>query len=84
VDSTVATVTEIRSYLQSHQFRKLFLERLGWDRAHGSKVLIVGEREFELELAAQKRGFLVLASRVHRTVLANRKLLRLQRLGQKL
>lgn len=62
--------------METHQFRKLFLEQLGWDRANGNQSVHAGDRDFQLELVAQKRGFLILASHVHRTVLANRKLLR--------
>lgn len=67
---------EICSHLESHEFRKLFLDEFGWDRAGGRESTAIGDREFVLDMVAQKRGFLVISCQVHRTVLVNRTLLR--------
>ncbi len=67
--------------LSCHHLRELFIENLGWDRTSTKFSLSVDDDEFAFVALATKRGFMALECRVHRTVLANRGLLRhLQRL----
>ncbi|MDW8243531.1 MAG: sigma-70 family RNA polymerase sigma factor [Thermogemmata sp.] len=62
--------------LAEHAFEHLFIECLGWDRLSGSLTASCKQTTLELRTIAQKRGFVVLHCSTHRTVLANRWLLR--------
>jgi RNA polymerase sigma factor (sigma-70 family) len=66
----------IEAALAEHAFEHLFIECLGWDRL--GSIVTVGDNGARMELTgvAQKRGFAVFVSPSHRTVLANRGLLR--------
>lgn len=66
----------IEAALAEHAFEHLFIECLGWDRVQAKVSIPLPESEFELTAIAQKRGFTVFLSATHRTVLANRGLLR--------
>lgn len=72
----------IARHLASHTFRELFIEVLGWDRAPNTEEnLEVRKRALRFQLVVQKRGLAVLLCEAHRTVLANRQLLRLASLA---
>jgi RNA polymerase primary sigma factor len=62
--------------LAEHAFEHLFIDRLGWDRLRGSTTATWKGTTLQLSAIAQKRGFTVLHCSAHRTVLANRRLLR--------
>ena len=62
--------------LAEHAFEHLFIECLGWDRLRGSITATWKDASLQLTAIAQKRGFTVLHCSAHRTVLANRRLLR--------
>ena len=62
--------------LTQHAFETLFIERLGWDRIHTTHSIKVRDEVIELTAVAHKRGFTVFVCPCHRTVLANRQLLR--------
>lgn len=62
--------------LAEHAFEHLFIECLGWDRLRGTTVFTQKEVTLHLTTVAQKRGFTVFHCPAHRTVLANRPLLR--------
>jgi len=66
----------IEAALAEHAFEHLFIECLGWDRFCPSITVGVSETQMELTGVAQKRGFAVFVCPSHRTVLANRGLLR--------
>jgi RNA polymerase sigma factor (sigma-70 family) len=66
----------VEAALAEHAFEHLFIECLGWDRVQAKVSIPLSESEFELTAIAQKRGFTVFLSAAHRTVLANRSLLR--------
>jgi len=62
--------------LAEHAFEHLFIECLGWDRLRGSITASWKGTTLQFTAIAQKRGFTVLHCSAHRTVLANRRLLR--------
>jgi RNA polymerase sigma factor (sigma-70 family) len=62
--------------LAEHAFEHLFIECLGWDRLRGSITATWKDTTLQLTAIAHKRGFTVLHCSAHRTVLANRRLLR--------
>lgn len=62
--------------LAEHAFEHLFIECLGWDRLRADVVVQHDGLQLELAGVAQKRGFTVFHCPAHRTVLANRPLLR--------
>lgn len=62
--------------LAEHAFGHLFIECLGWDRLRSTLTASWKDTTLQLTTVAQKRGFTVLHCRTHRTVLANRRLLR--------
>lgn len=63
--------------LADHAFEHLFVECLGWDRARIQGVIVAtNHSESQLRPIAQKRGFVVFVCPTHRTVLADRQLLR--------
>lgn len=66
----------IEAALAERAFKHLFIECLGWDHARASTTLECRGHSFEMVAIAQKRGFTVFLSPAHRTVLANRRLLR--------
>ena len=71
----------LQEYLSSHSLRELFIDELGWDQAGGDLALALDGDDYLFAIVAAKRGFVCLSCPVHRTVLANRGLLRqLQRL----
>src|SRR5262245_27618691 len=59
---TVATQrTQITAYLRAFDFRRLFIEELGWDRYRGSlAVEIKGGARYTLEGVAEKKGVVAL------------------------
>jgi RNA polymerase sigma factor (sigma-70 family) len=66
----------IANALAEHAFERLFIECLGWDRFR--TTLTVDHAGFSMPLTgiAEKRGFAVFVAPAHRTILANRRLLR--------
>jgi len=66
----------LSEYLAQHDFTKLFLEELGWDRSSGAIDVEVAKRHLRFEAVAQKRRFQVLHCTTDRRVLLNRLLLR--------
>lgn len=62
--------------LAEHAFEHLFIECLGWDRAQVTEQIHLPEIECDVTGIAHKRGFTVFVVETHRTVLANRQLLR--------
>ncbi len=71
----------IQRFLCDHALRELFIDELGWDHVSAEFELSLEDEVFRFETLASKRGFMALACEVHRTVVANRGLLRhLQRL----
>ena len=67
---------EITAALAEHAFEHLFIECLGWDHVRAHVSLDVRDAQLTLEAVAQKRAFTVFLCRTHRTVLADRRLLR--------
>ena len=55
-------ITRTRQHFQNFDFRKLFIEELGWDRHAARLDVIVDDRTFSLAAVAQKRGFQVLTT----------------------
>jgi len=49
----------VRQLLRDFDFRKLFIEELGWDRYAGRLEVLVDSRTFPLAAVAEKRGFQV-------------------------
>ncbi len=68
--------SDITTALAKHAFEHLFIECLGWDWLRAHVVVRHDELSHELEGVAQKRGFAVFLCPSHRTILANRRLLR--------
>ena len=68
--------SDIQAALASHAFEHLFIECLGWDHLHAHVAVEINGLVLELNGVAQKRGFAVFTCPTHRTVLANRGLLR--------
>lgn len=66
----------VEAALADHAFEHLFIECLGWDRARADVSLAHDELQFALTAVAQKRGFTAFLCPTHRTILANRRLLR--------
>lgn len=66
----------IEAALAEHAFEHLFIECLGWDRIRSTVTASHCGAALELTGIAQKRGFTVFLCPAHRTVLANRRLLR--------
>ena len=62
--------------LAEHAFEHLFIECLGWDRLRATLSALWKETNLQLTAIAQKRGFAVLHCATHRTMLADRRLLR--------
>jgi RNA polymerase sigma factor (sigma-70 family) len=62
--------------LAEHAFEHLFIECLGWDHLRGTTTATWKDTALQLTAIAHKRGFTVLHCSTHRTVLANRRLLR--------
>ncbi len=62
--------------LAEHAFEHLFIECLGWDRLRATTAVTRHDVTLHLTTVAQKRGFTVFHCPAHRTVLANRPLLR--------
>ena len=62
--------------LAEHAFEHLFIECLGWDRLRSTTSVTRHDATLHLTTVAQKRGFTVFHCPAHRTVLANRRLLR--------
>jgi len=74
-------VRSIRKHLRDHALRELFIDELGWDRVAVQFEMSLETEVFSFEALASKRGLMALSCSVHRTILANRGLLRqLQRL----
>lgn len=65
------------AHLVAHQFRALFIDRLGWDRAHGCLLIGVDKHEYRFETIAQKRGLAVMECHADRYTMFNRQRLRL-------
>lgn len=68
--------SDIPAALANHSFEHLFIECLGWDRLRAHVVIQHDGMSLELEAVAQKRGFAAFICPAHRTVLANRRMLR--------
>lgn len=69
-------MNELASHLAEHDFRTLFVERLGWDRAGHSLTAAAEDQFFRLEVIAHKRGFHVVLCIADRYTLFNRRRLR--------
>jgi hypothetical protein len=52
-------IARIRQSLQSFDFRKLFIQELGWDKHTANLVVAVEAQTFSLQPIAEKRGFQV-------------------------
>ncbi len=66
----------IGACLAEHAFDHLFIECLGWDRVRSTATVTHRAVTLNLTAVAQKRGLTVFICPTHRTVLANRRLLR--------
>lgn len=55
---------KLRKLLQAFEFRKLFINELGWDRANVSLNVQVDGQEFCLQQIAEKRGFAVFVCQI--------------------
>ncbi len=66
----------IVAHLGAHEFRTLFVERLGWDRAQGLTAATADGVEFWFDTIAHKRGFQVFHCRADRYTMLNRSRLR--------
>lgn len=66
----------IGAAMAEHAFEHLFIECLGWDRVRSTVLVEHRDLSVQLTAIAQKRGFTVFLCPTHRTVLANRGLLR--------
>lgn len=64
------------THLGGHEFRTLFVERLGWDRASGRLEALADGTTYGFEVVAHKRGFQVLHCVADRYTLFNRRRLR--------
>lgn len=51
-----------RQYLKSFDFRRLFLDQLGWDKHAGSLEKIVDGRAYRFQAVSEKRGVVALVS----------------------
>lgn len=69
-------VDSLLAQLREHQFPALFIDGLGWDRAHGSATFQVRDHTLDFRVIAQKRGVQVVVCEADRAVLWNRSLLR--------
>ena len=67
---------DIPAALANHAFEHLFIECLGWDRLRAHVVVQHDGMSLELAAVAQKRGFAAFVCPAHRTILANRRMLR--------
>lgn len=65
------------AHLAAHQFRSLFIERLGWDRAQGQLLIAIDGHEYRFETIAHKRGLAVMECQGDRYTMFNRRRLRL-------
>jgi type I restriction-modification system DNA methylase subunit len=52
-------VEELRKHIQAFEFRKLFINLLGWDKANNDMAIEVDSHVFQLRAIAQKRGLMV-------------------------
>ncbi len=69
-------VNGISTAIAEHSFEHLFIEYLGWDSASTTINIELDDSCFHLMTVAQKRGIAIFNCQAHRTVLANRALLR--------
>lgn len=67
---------DVLTHLGGHEFRTLFVERLGWDRASGRLEALADGTTYGFEVVAHKRGFQVLHCVADRYTLFNRRRLR--------
>jgi len=51
-----------RQYLKSFDFRRLFLDQLGWDKHAGSLEKVVDGRAYRFQAVSEKRGVVALVS----------------------
>jgi len=66
----------IVAHLGAHEFQTLFVERLGWDRAHAKAASTADGINFSFETIAHKRGFKIVQCRADRYTMFNRRRLR--------
>lgn len=66
----------IERHLRYHEFRELFLEELGWDKASGSVPVSYNGSDYAAERIAHKRGLQVFVCRLSRNGIQTRRLLR--------
>jgi RNA polymerase sigma factor (sigma-70 family) len=66
----------VAAALAEHAYEHLFIECLGWDRLRSATAVTRNDATLHLTAVAQKRGVTVFHCPAHRTVLANRSLLR--------
>jgi RNA polymerase sigma factor (sigma-70 family) len=76
VNKATIIVNGMSTALAEHSFEHLFIECLGWDSARTAITISLHGSNFYLTAVAQKRGISVFHCQAHRTVLANRSLLR--------
>src|SRR4051794_660667 len=51
-----------RQYLKSFDFRRLFLDELGWDKHAGSLEKVIDGRAFRFQAVSEKRGVVALVT----------------------
>jgi len=66
----------LTSHLITHDFRTLFIERLGWDRTRGATTATADGLDLSFEVIAHKRGFKVIHCVADRYTMFNRGRLR--------
>lgn len=67
---------QLATYLATHDFRTLFIEMMGWDRASAATEIAVDGHRLHFDVIAQKRGFQVLHTEADKYTLFNRRRLR--------
>jgi len=66
----------LAGHLAAHEFRTLFVERLGWDRANGAATATADGVTLSFEVIAHKRGFKIILCKTDRYTVFNRGRLR--------
>ncbi len=63
--------------IKEHRFKEIFIDELGWDNFSSIQELKIQDLRIQIEAVAEKRGLRVFCCKLHRTMLANRGLLRI-------
>jgi RNA polymerase sigma factor (sigma-70 family) len=69
-------MNDLAPYLANHDFRALFIEKLGWDRIAHALTAVADGHTFRLDVIAHKRGFQAVLCIADRYTLFNRRRLR--------